>query len=68
MAQLVLGRNSVSNRDQVWGLVQPEGVIMCWDAQSRQAVRQLRCSSFTGYQGEEEEEEEEDKEDEEGVC
>ena len=69
VAQLVLGRNSVSNRDQVWGLVQPEGVIMCWDAQSRQAVRQLRCSSFTGYQGEEEkEEEEEDKKDEEGDC
>lgn len=52
VAQLVLGKNSTSQRDQVWGLVQPEGVLMCWDAQSKQAVKQLRCSNFTGYQGE----------------
>ena len=55
VAQLVLGKNSATKRDQVWGLVQPEGVIMCWDAQSKQAVKQLRCSNFTGYQGEERE-------------
>lgn len=52
VAQLVLGKNSTSQRDQVWGLVQPEGILMCWDAQSKQAVKQLRCSNFTGYQGE----------------
>ena len=52
MAQLALGRNSASQRDQVWSLVQPEGVIMCWDAQTKQAVKQLRCSNFTSYQGE----------------
>ena len=49
VSHLVGGKEN--GRDTFWALVKPEGILMCWDGAGKQPVRQLRCKSFTNYQG-----------------
>ena len=40
------------DRPSIWALIQPDGILMNWDATSGQPLQQLMCMNFTSYKGE----------------